>query len=177
MTKMPFRWWIAVALMSYFLGVLLGILIQAVQPAIVAEQWASRLDSPAVALPGTTEIAVNNLRVVLILSLGILTGGLITVAVLFFNGILLGVTITLATSADKSAVLWTAVAPHAAPEITAFIISGAANIWFAAHSVAWSRGRPPPNLGLFARFWILPQGISIGLILIAAVIEGKFSHA
>ncbi len=176
MTQMPFKWWLAMSASFYFLGVMVGALVLAADSGLTAQEWVQRLDAPAPQLPNGWEIAANNLRVLALLGLGMISAGLVTLAVLFFNGLLLGATVVLAISAGRTGVLLTGIAPHAIPEIMAFLISGAADLWLAAHVIAGIRGKvPPPKI--LVRGWVKPQLISVFLILIAAAIEGKFSHA
>src|SRR4051812_5017829 len=54
----------------------------------------------------------RNTVVVACMAIGLLTFGLVTLAILMFNGIVLGVTVNLLLGAHLDAALWTGLAPH-----------------------------------------------------------------
>jgi hypothetical protein len=128
-------------------------------------------------VPGAWEILVNNARVLVLMAAGTFSGGLITLAVTFFNGLILGGAVAYLGTHGQGHSLLTGLAPHFLPEVAAFLVAGAADLWMATAVVAWLRGRPVPDRRVVMARWLAPQGVALGLLVVAAVIEGYVSHA
>lgn len=82
-------------------------------------------------------IFTNNARVALAAYAGGLTGGVLTIISLVFNGLVLGVVGGLATEAGNGEALWRLVAPHGVLELSLIVVAGAAGL-----RTGWALLRP-----------------------------------
>jgi uncharacterized membrane protein SpoIIM required for sporulation len=105
--------WFAV-LGAYVCGLLLGLL--------AAEDMAHRLVARPHQLPAL-EIIQHNLLVLVIMFLGILTVGTVTLLVLLINGIMLGAVVGAYAWRGKLIAVLLALAPHGILEIGAFLLA------------------------------------------------------
>ncbi|HUV05546.1 MAG TPA: stage II sporulation protein M [Armatimonadota bacterium] len=124
-------------------------------------------------------IMINNIRVAaLAFSTGIL-GGLLTFAILFYNGLMLGVlgAAVTARGPDIALSFWGFVAPHGVIELTAIFISGGAGLmlgWALLSPGEYTRGVALKLAGREAFKLIL--GVA-SMLVVAGIIEGFFSPA
>lgn len=86
-------------------------------------------------------IALNNLRVLFLVLAGTITFGLISLFVLFFNGLVIGVVVGLAGQEVPLAVVFAALLPHGILELPAFFAAGAIGL------------RVPHRVGRFLLGW------------------------
>ncbi len=171
--QQPPTWlWLAVVGGCYLLGVSFGAIAALVHPEIGAEVAQGTGHTPGVA-----EIFGQNIRVMVLLWLGAITAGLATLGILMFNGVVLGVTMTIIIQLGQGRSLLTGILPHAIPEISAFIISGSATCWLALRIMHSVVRRGQISTSDFRRGWVYPQIFSAVLLFIGALIEGNISHA
>ncbi|HUA09121.1 MAG TPA: stage II sporulation protein M [Candidatus Acidoferrales bacterium] len=127
--------------------------------------------SPTVA----SEIITNNVRVAIIAFAGCVTLGLLTLYIIFFNGLMLGGVGALFTNAGFGADFWATIAPHGVIELTAIQIAGAAGLMISAGILAPGRLRRRDAIAAAARrAGILIAGVA-SMLLVAGTIEGFYS--
>ncbi len=164
-------------LQSYWLeGLPAALLVAALgSGALVAGMSGGRLD-PAPNDTGVWPILGNNLRVLAMLSSGVVSCGIAALTVLVVIGLVFGYSVTAALQAGHVAAVWSAIAPHALPELLGFVVAAGAvlrlgvvvarRVWRSG-PVAWR-----PHL----RRWLRCQTAAVGLICLAALFEGTISH-
>jgi uncharacterized membrane protein SpoIIM required for sporulation len=76
----------------------------------------------------SSEIFTNNIRVAFFAFAGGIAAGLVTAAILLFNGVLLGTVAGLATGADNGRSLYELVVPHGVLELSCIAVAGAAGL-------------------------------------------------
>jgi uncharacterized membrane protein SpoIIM required for sporulation len=118
----------------------------------------------------------RNTAVVACLAVGVLTFGLFTLAILMLNGIVLGVAVKLLVSADLGAALWTGLAPHFVPEVGAFVLAAAADLWLTRTLAGWLRRGTRPTREQLLRRWLLPQLAALLMLAAAALLETYVSN-
>ena len=127
--------------------------------------------SPAVA----SAIITNNIRVAIVAFAGCATLGLLTLWIIFFNGLMLGSVGALFTNAGFGADYWATVAPHGVIELTAIQIAGGAGLLISAGILAPGRLRRRDAIAAAARrAGVLIAGVA-SMLLVAGTIEGFFS--
>ena len=127
--------------------------------------------SPAVA----SAIITNNIRVAIVAFAGCATLGLLTLWIIFFNGLMLGSVGALFTNAGFGADYWATVAPHGVIELTAIQIAGGAGLLISAGILAPGRLRRRDAITAAARrAGVLIAGVA-SMLLVAGTIEGFFS--
>ncbi len=127
--------------------------------------------SPAVA----SEIITNNIRVAIMAFAGCVTLGLLTLWIIFFNGLMLGGVSALFTNAGFGTDFWATVAPHGVIELTAIQIAGGAGLLISAGILAPGRMRRGDAIAAAARrAGVLIAGVA-SMLLVAGTIEGFFS--
>jgi uncharacterized membrane protein SpoIIM required for sporulation len=87
----------------------------------------------------SSEIITNNIRVTALAAAGGISCGVITVAVLLENGLMLGGLGALFTRATFGADFWATIAPHGVIELSAIQVAGGAGLLIAAGIVAPGR--------------------------------------
>jgi stage II sporulation protein M len=133
---------------------------------------ASTLHPPAL---GFWTILGRNVAVVLGLAGGVLSFGLVTVAVLVINGAVVGAAAHVLVAGNVGAVMWSGLAPHAVPEVGALVIAAAADLWLAAVVARWlMQGSRPVRYELVQR-WLVPHFVVLGLLVTAALLEAQVS--
>jgi uncharacterized membrane protein SpoIIM required for sporulation len=127
--------------------------------------------SPAMA----TAIIANNVRVAIVAFAGCVTLGVITLYIIFTNGLMLGGVGALFTNAGFGPDFWATVAPHGVIELTAIQIAGAAGLLISAGILAPGRMRRRDAIVAAARrAGVLIAGVA-SMLLVAGTIEGFFS--
>ena len=124
----------------------------------------------------SAQIMTNNIRVaIMAFGSGIVTLGLFTVYLIFFNGLMLGGMGAMYGNAGFGYDFWATVAPHGVIELTAIFISGGAGMLLAAAVLNPGRLRRIDALRRNARrSLILIVGVFC-MLACAALIEGFFS--
>lgn len=120
-------------------------------------------------------IMTNNMSVSFITFAGGIAYGLLTIYMLVFNGLLMGVISTACWQADMSLGLWSFVAPHGVLELPAIFIAGGAGLML-------GRGLLFPGLLPRKQSLVVAGGRAVRLVLgtipllvVAGTIEGFFS--
>jgi uncharacterized membrane protein SpoIIM required for sporulation len=131
---------IAVATCLFAVGGLVGMLLSLRSPDFAlhflgaemmatierGEMWTQSIVSVKPLASGV--IMTNNISVSFMAFAGGLTGGVLTVYAMFFNGILIGAIGTACGTAGMGLKLWSFVAPHGALELPAIFIAGGAGL-------------------------------------------------
>lgn len=123
----------------------------------------------------STNIMINNLSVSFRVVSGGITGGLLTIYMLFFNGLLMGGVSSLVSQNHLSFPFWAFVFPHGALELPAIFLAGGAGLMLAKALLFPSLYRRPDALKFYgAKAARLVFGI-VPMLIIAGCIEGFFS--
>jgi uncharacterized membrane protein SpoIIM required for sporulation len=123
----------------------------------------------------SSRIMTNNLAVTFLTFAAGITGGLGTVWLIFFNGLLMGVIATACQQAHMSRDLWSFVCPHGSLELPAIFIAGGAGLRLASGLLFPGLYSRRDSITLAGREAVrLVAGI-IPMLVIAGVIEGFFS--
>lgn len=96
-----------------------------------------KITAPTEAAAFSSQIFTNNVRVSFVAFAGGLTGGVLTLVSLLFNGALLGLVGGLATHGGNGEALWRLVAPHGFLELSLITVAGAAGF-----RLGWALLRP-----------------------------------
>lgn len=96
-----------------------------------------KITAPTTAAAFSAQIFTNNVRVAFVAFAGGLTGGVVTLASLLFNGAILGLVAGLATHGGNGEALWRLVAPHGFLELSLITVAGAAGF-----RLGWALLRP-----------------------------------
>ncbi|HEY3416001.1 MAG TPA: stage II sporulation protein M, partial [Armatimonadota bacterium] len=152
---------------------LMGMLDQIVERHHTPKEWMDALHSA----PMAGFIIQNNIHVSILAFAGGMTAGVLTIFLMIFNGIMLGV-VAAAVSLDGPATalnFWAFVAPHGVLELTAIFISGGAGLLLAYALVnpgEYPRRVALRNAGKEALKLML--GVA-AMLVVAGCIEGFFS--
>jgi stage II sporulation protein M len=137
-------------------------------------------DSVGGALPELTfwGLVVNNgLVLVLLLATG-LTLGLGTVAILVYNGVIVGYVLAVAVAASGPEVILFGIVPHGVVEIPAFLLAGAVAFRFAHQILAAARGqRTQVMTGAETTRAVALVALAAVCIPIAAYVEAEITTA
>jgi uncharacterized membrane protein SpoIIM required for sporulation len=120
----------------------------------------------------SSEVFTNNIRVSFLAFAGGISAGLVTAAVLLFNGALLGTVAGLATGAGNGRILYELVVPHGVLELSCIVVAGAAGL-----RLGWALvepGRRTRGESLRAE---APRAVAIALgtapwLVVAGLVEG-----
>lgn len=178
---------ILVSLILFVGGALLGVVLALSQPGFVHallgpkmmstiqqhRMWTQSVTS--MSPQASSGIMTNNLTVTFFAFAAGLTGGIGTLYLLGWNGILMGVIATVCHQHQMSLKLWSFVAPHGALELPAIIISGGAGLrlaWGLLFPGSYRRGYSLTQAG--AESARLVAGV-IPMLIVAGTLEGFFS--
>lgn len=156
---------------AYLLGTILGAL------AALSTSAGQITPDPAHTPPLT--IFGHNLSVLIWLAAGLMSAGVITVAVLMMNGMLLGWVIAKQVTAGHGGLLVTGILPHLPLELGGYLLSAAATLHLAvamARNLLRRRGRRD-RIPADWRRWTAVQALCVVLLAIAALVEAYVSHA
>ncbi|CAN5693212.1 stage II sporulation protein M [soil metagenome] len=122
----------------------------------------------------SAQIFTNNARVALMAFAGGLTGGVLTIVSLAFNGLLLGLVAGLSTNAGNGGSLWRLIVPHGVLELSLIVAAGAAGLrtgWALVHPGHRTRvealaveGRAGVEIALGSAFLLVPCGLVEGFV-------------
>ena len=130
-----------------------------------------RAYSPTVA----SEIITNNIKVAAIAFAGGITAGLLTVAIIAFNGLDVGATSALFADHGYGLDFWATISPHGVIELTAIQIAGGAGLILAGGYLRPGRARRVDALAANgARAVVLMLGVAC-MLVVAGLIEGFIS--
>ena len=132
------------------------------------------ITDPVVSTAFASEIFTNNVRVALIAFAGGLSGGVLTIVSLAFNGLVLGVLAGLVVQAGSGEAFWRLVLPHGVLELSLITVAGAAGLrtgWALlrpghrtrAESLA-VEGRAGVEMALGTALLLVPTGIVEGFV-------------
>lgn len=165
-----FRWHLAVALAVFLASGFAG---YAVLDALPIEDLAALApsDSP---LPefGFRPILFNNLRVLLLLFLGSVTGGLIALFVLVVNGAVVGGVVAVVSQETAWSVILAALVPHGVVELSAFFVAAAVGLRVPHRVARYLLGYEDTPLTRVEAFELAVIGVATALMIaVAAWIE------
>ena len=122
----------------------------------------------------SAQIFTNNARVALVAYAGGLTGGVLTLFSLVFNGLILGLVMGLTVQAGRGSDMWRLVVPHGVLELSLIIAAGAAGLrtgWALLHPGHRTRvealsieGRAGVELALGSAALLVPCGLIEGFV-------------
>ncbi|WP_281886446.1 stage II sporulation protein M [Paenibacillus sp. YYML68] len=177
-------WFIAAALALFVLGGLSGFLAVSSNPlnlyAIIPSSIAESIDPSKVGhnhadvqhATMSTAIMTNNIRVAVLAFVGGITFGLLTVYVMFYNGLLIGALTAVFWQAGYSYTFWAYILPHGVIELTAIFIAGGSGLYMGYRMI---------DPGRYTRKYQFIQSVkesallllgTIPLFVIAGIIEG-----
>ncbi|MGI4758098.1 MAG: stage II sporulation protein M [Janthinobacterium lividum] len=123
----------------------------------------------------SASIMTNNLTVTFATFAGGITAGLLTVYLLFENGLLLGVIGTACAQHGMGLALWSFVAAHGSLELPAIVLAGAAGLRIAGGIVVPGLLRRREALVLAAMEAVQLLAGTIPMLVVAGIIEGFLS--
>lgn len=177
-----YRRWLAVYLPAATVvlagSALLGFLLGSAVP-VAALPTPQGTGDPGFLPPLTTvDLAVNNLVAMCVLLLGAVSLGLVTLAGLVVNGLLIGVIVGIAVQRLDAVVVFVLIAPHGVLEIPALLVAATVGLRFAWLTVRYTRGLEEE---LVTRRDLREAGVLVAaaslLILVAAYIEANVTLA
>jgi uncharacterized membrane protein SpoIIM required for sporulation len=120
-------------------------------------------------------ILVNNLLALAVVLSGVVTFAVTTVVSLLFNGLLIGFFLGAAAPASLPETL-ALILPHGLLELPAFWIAGGVALRVTHRLIRYLRGNADDVLSRSERYEaVLLAALAIGLIVVAAVIEARFT--
>lgn len=133
-----------------------------------------RETDPAANVDLSAQVFTNNARVALVAYAGGLSGGLLTIVGLAFNGLVLGLAAGLSTLAGNGTSFWRLVAPHGVLELSLIVAAGAAGLrtgWALLHPGHRTRvealavdGRAGVEIALGSAALLVPCGLVEGFV-------------
>jgi len=124
----------------------------------------------------TVDLAVNNLTAMLVMLLGTVSLGLMTVLALVVNGLLVGAIVGIAVQRLAPLVIVALIVPHGVLEIPALLVVSAVGLRFARLTTRYIRGLEDDLVtgrDLREAGWLVV--VSAGLIIVAAYIEANLT--
>jgi len=124
----------------------------------------------------TVGLAINNLTAMLVMLLGAVSLGLMTVLALVINGLLIGAIVGIAVQRIAPVVILALIVPHGVLEIPALLIASAVGLRFARLTVRYIRGLEEELVtrrDLREAGWLV--AVSAVLIIVAAYIEANLT--
>lgn len=124
----------------------------------------------------TTGLAINNLTAMFVLLLGSVSFGLVTLAGLVLNGLLIGAVLGIAVQQLQPIVVVALILPHGVLEIPALLIAAAVSLRFARLTVRYIRGLETELVttqDIREAGWLVATAAT--LIIIAAYIEANIT--
>lgn len=125
----------------------------------------------------STAIIANNVQVSFFLFIGGASAGLLSIAVLVVNGVLLGTALAVFANRGVLANLGTFVLPHGFLELAAIAIAGGAGLWMGSALLLPGRQRRLDAFAARARDAVALIGGVIAMLVAAGLIEGFLSPA
>lgn len=133
-----------------------------------------KVTEPAANAAFSSQIFTNNARVALVAYAGGLTGGVLTLVSLTFNGIVVGLVAGLAVEGGFGDALWRLIVPHGVLELSLITVAGAAGLrtgWAILRPGHRTRldalaveGRAGVELALGSAFLLVPCGLVEGFV-------------
>lgn len=172
-----YRAFTLVAMGVFVLGGVFALLRPDLSAGIVPESYNTPHIDPAESAAAGSFITQNNIGVALRAFAGGLPLGLITLFLLFYNGMMIGAVAALIARKGQSLAFWPSIAPHGVLELTAIFIAGGAGLilgWSLLHPGDLPRGRA---LAAAAGDAIRLIAGTIPMFIVAGVIEGFISFS
>lgn len=123
----------------------------------------------------STNIMINNLRVSFTVVVGGISGGIYTIYLLVFNGLLIGAIGALVGQHNLAFPFWAFVFPHGALELPAIFFAGGAGLLIGRGILFPGKYRRVDALKFYAFQAVKLIFGAVGLLIIAGIIEGFFS--
>ncbi|WP_336338927.1 stage II sporulation protein M [Haloarcula brevis] len=179
-TRLFHRWllrYVPVAALILLASAVLGYGLGSQVPAAWLQNPGTTGESPFVPAEITTlSLTVNNLGALLVMALGAVSLGTMTVLSLVLNGLLVGVVVGIALKQVSPVVVAALIVPHGLVEIPALLIVAAVGLRFGWHTIQYIRGRADELVtgqDIREAGWLL--GTAAVLIVIAAYIEANLT--
>ncbi|MFV0375218.1 stage II sporulation protein M [Microbacterium sp.] len=132
---------------------------------------------PSGATADAAAIARNNVWVGLVLlTAGIVTCSISSVAIMFANGLLVGKVVRVVALGGHADTLMTGLAPHAGLELLGFAIIAAAAAVPASCALAWAvNSSLPVSVRRSTTKFVVLLAVGLIILTVAALVEGSFS--
>lgn len=174
------RWllyYVPVAALILSLSVLVGYALGSQIPAEWLQNPGTTGENPFMPAELTTiSLTVNNLGALLVMALGAVSLGTMTVLSLVLNGLLIGVVVAVALNQVSPVVVAALIVPHGIIEIPALLIVAAVGLRFGWQTIQYIRGRTGELVtgqDIREAGWLLATAAV--LIVIAAYIEANLT--
>jgi len=176
------QWYLIYSALILFVGFACGFLLSVTDPAfgesllkIFQDMIANEIigDTPPIM---TLTLFLNNLEACLVIFIGGALFGIIPVAILFFNGVVIGAILEIARKTTGELVMLASVVPHGIFEIPAVIASGALGLMLgrAVTDEFGGKGDAAESAYQYGRIFVR---YIIPFVAIAAIIEGFITPA
>jgi len=171
------RWlvvYVPVAALILGVSTVAGFLLGSAVPVESLSTTESGGSSPLFPPLTTLGLATNNLTAMLVLLLGAVSIGLVTLLGLVVNGLLIGAVVGIAVQQVDPLVVAMLIVPHGVLEIPALLIASAIGLRFARRTVRYIRGLEPDLVtrrDLCEAGWLV--AVAAVLIVVAAYIEAN----
>jgi stage II sporulation protein M len=170
-------YYVPVAALILSLSVLVGYALGSQIPADWLQNPGTTGENPFMPAELTTiSLTVNNLGALLVMALGAVSLGTMTVLSLVLNGLLIGVVVAVALNQVSPVVVAALIVPHGIIEIPALLIVAAVGLRFGWQTIQYIRGRTGELVtgqDIREAGWLLATAAV--LIVIAAYIEANLT--
>ena len=180
--RLPGRLWadywryVGLAGVLFAVGIVAGaLLVDVVDLALLfgGQDLGSAFPEPTVGL-----LVVNNTIVIVLLVVSSLSLGLVTVAILVYNGVIVGYVATLVAREGGLDVVVLGLAPHGILEIPAFLFASAVAFRFTHQVLGAALGRREDVMtSREFREAVVMVGLALALIPVAAYVEAEITTA
>ncbi|MDS0221321.1 stage II sporulation protein M [Haloarcula sp. S1AR25-5A] len=174
------RWllyYVPVAALILVVSVLVGYALGSQIPAEWLQNPGTTGENPFMPAELTTlSLTINNLGALLVMALGAVSLGTMTVLSLVLNGLVIGVVVGIALNQVSPVVVAALIVPHGIIEIPALLIVAAVGLRFGWQTIQYIRGRAPELVtgqDIREAGWLLATAAV--LIVIAAYIEANLT--
>jgi len=167
-----FGWHLGAALALFFASAYAGYAVIGAFPVDQLSQLAPG-NSPLADVEFTfPSITFNNLRALLLMFLGSITAGLLSVFGLFVNGLLVGAVVAIVIEQTSWAVILAALMPHGVIELSAFFVAAAIGLRIPHRIARYLLGYDEQPLTKVEAFELVVIGVVLAaMIVVAAWIE------
>jgi len=161
-----FGWHLAAALLVFFASAYTGYAVLGALPVERLTDVAPG-DSP---LPefDFVSITLNNLRALLLMGLGAITGGLLSAFGLAVNGALVGAVVAVVVERTSWAVILAALVPHGVAELSAFFAAAAVGFRVPHRLLRWLLGYDETPLTAVEAYELAVLAVVLALVIVVA---------
>jgi stage II sporulation protein M len=161
-----FRWHLAAALAVFFASAFGG---YAVFGALPVESLADMVPNDT-ALPEFEFLPImfNNLRALLLMFLGSVTGGLLSLFGLFVNGLIVGAVVGIVVQEASWVVILAALLPHGVVELSAFFMAAAIGLRVPHRTARYLTGYDETPLTRVEAFELVVLGLLMAVMIVVA---------